>query len=365
LICLALVTILTRSDTQFLRRTVLLLESQEKPAIAVPVAKYLAIRGEKLVLQGWHLPNINFQNISLVAPNLQDAQLNKATFDGVSAEQAILSGASLYGTEFLNSLLPNSTFNGAKLDGTTKFVSTDLRKANFTNLVISASPIFDYSDLYQADFSGIKLPDGSALVAFGGSNWWLAVGLDPAQHRTRLDRSPPARYLDSKPYSNEMKRRCQDIGVRGISKYNKASALNSLAWSIVINGGRLDEAQSAVDAALTIVEDAGAAGDPDWTKLRREIRETDAQVKLRDGDGQKAAAAAAVYEEIISEAKNAAEGSWYYRYAIALERGGRDASAARTSAGKDFVSSYEDVLFRLDVPASNNRSPLAKCQFVQ
>jgi hypothetical protein len=275
----------------------------------------------------------------------------------VFAEQAILSGASLYGTEFLNSVLPNSTFNGAKLDETTAFTSTDLRKANFTNLDISASPRFALSDLYQADFSGTKLRDGSALVAFGGSNWWLAVGLDPAQHQTRLRLSPPALYVDSKPYSNEMKRRCQDIDVRGQS--NKASALNSLAWSIVINGGSLVEAQSFVDAALKIVESQKPPLDLDWTKLRRDIRETDAQVKLRDSKFQEAAK---VYEEIISEAGSTVEGAWYYRHAIALERAGRigDASRIRKTAGKDFVPSYEDVLFRLDVPASNNKS-VAKC----
>jgi len=239
-------------------------------------------------LQSARFDGTSFVDVKFVGANLSGASLSAAQLNNVDFDTAILTGAN---------------FRGANL-GNSTFLNADLRKA-----------VLAETDLSNARMNGAQLDS----VDFTAAEWWLAIGWTSHQIREFEKRWPHQRIADTARYRDAIKSRRTAVD-NARSELERAEQLNGLAWYRAIRGTDLELASQEASRSVSILDRLAAA-----TPSLPQALDTLGYIQLQLGQNEEALDSFSR----ISWEKTFAQAEWFYRFAVALSRAGRNSEARR------------------------------------
>jgi Pentapeptide repeats (8 copies)/Pentapeptide repeats (9 copies) len=312
----------------------------------------------------------------------RDVRLEGINLAGIKFYSANFSQASFANVNFSEADLRNASFSESQISKGSRFNNTDLSLAQFSDATIEATSFagaelyrtaFDRACLIDVAFSGADLKSTSFWSAtldapsrghFANTAWWFADGWTSPQimELVKLDQS---KLKDNRFLNGEYREKDREL-VResGAGTYDRANALNVLAWTLVTWGVDItrtnaasdkparscdkvmqltdvpDDALDAAEQAICILKQLSESGNAQAKEVLPNLQDTWAYV-LMQIPGRMAEAAAAYQQDILPTVST---GETLFRSAVAeYALGHQDKATAqlKESMDKQYLPTHE------------------------
>jgi hypothetical protein len=270
------------------------------------------------------LAGVNLSGLFLEGIEVRDGALHDVRFTDIKGRNSFFTTLQMADVGFGDADLRQSQFTHLTLGRIgqpdepvsvlpVSFVGADLRKALFSKAEL-VNVSFQNANLYEANFSQSPVsrsPMTGRKVNFNGSNWWLAEGLSVEERQALAGTTDP--YVGTPRYTREYEQRRDDANDCTLSREDRASALNTYAWFLIVNGADMTPVNTILNHANNL---KGERKD-----LDRAIRHNRALMHLRQEEN---AEAVELLKQLIDEDAGAAINrttlSRRYQLSIALRR---------------------------------------------
>jgi uncharacterized protein YjbI with pentapeptide repeats len=186
------------------------------------------------------LKNVSLRNLRLHAPRFVKAELTNVDFGGAYFPNGGFNGSAIKDTLLDGADLSFAQFTRAELSSTT-FAGASLYRASFDKAHLCGVD-FTGADLRSASFEGVVMGRQFGKY-FKDTAWWLAGGWSPAQMRELAEQEHTGLAM-TPVFQDERAEWVKQVRRADGGTFDRASALNGLAWTLATYGIDLVPAQS-------------------------------------------------------------------------------------------------------------------------
>jgi hypothetical protein len=186
--------------------------------------------------------DLNFSRATLSGLNLSKLKLYGPKFVEASLSQVVLEDAKLPSASFSDGFIERSAFKRARLDFS-QFLRADIRNTTFAgaglyratfNEALLCHVNFSQADLRKAWFRDVKF-GGDFAKEFTNAPWWLASGWNGNQI-IELSKLKHDDLRGNTAFTEDIKRDLDALAITRPGTFERAAALNDLAWTHAIYG---------------------------------------------------------------------------------------------------------------------------------
>jgi tetratricopeptide (TPR) repeat protein len=283
-----------------------------------------------LLLERSKIQSSDFGKVVSLQVNFKGAIVNDTEFVEATLQGGQFDQAQIHSAHFQNSNLILSSFQNATLSQV-NFADGNLAGAVFNNAKLIG---VDFSRAYlnYASFLGTTIA-AEDLSRFKGSSWWLAKGWTSDQLRKLVKNFPREDFVSSPRFTLLMKDFLTKID-KSKDDQTRAWNENSFAWFLAICGEDLITAEKYAKSAVQIAKDQllQERDSTRWRKLSRDYSadlDTLAYILMQENRLSEAQSDLEEAVTIDENAGAAADPETYYKYAIVLRKGGQNELALK------------------------------------
>jgi uncharacterized protein YjbI with pentapeptide repeats len=173
------------------------------------------------------LANLDLSQLKLYAPKFVEAELFYVTLNEANLPNVSFSDSRITESHFDRASLEFGQFARAEIQNTS-FVRANLYRATFNQAAL-CKVNFSEADLRKTWFREVEFDKGFAPT-FKGAPWWLALGWSRDQIEA-LSNQSSGDVKDMASFQRDMKRTNDDLNATKPGTFDRAIALNVVAWT--------------------------------------------------------------------------------------------------------------------------------------